>query len=109
MVRHGRKTKPTSTAPQRQRRRVSGRDLPRRRPWPAQLPGGRAPARRLGLHCPDGTAETPAGGLSVVNADPTRIQHSYEVAASDELQMPGIGAALMASHLRNALMAGWTT
>ena len=49
--------------------------------------------------------ETPAGGITVVNADPTRIQRSYEVAASDELQMPGIGAALV-SHIRAALMAG---
>ena len=50
-------------------------------------------------------AETPAGGITVVTADPTRIQRSYEVAASDELQMPGIGAALV-SHIRTALEAG---
>ena len=43
-------------------------------------------------------AETPAGGITVETADPTRIQRSYEVAASDELQMPGIGAALV-SHI----------
>ena len=49
--------------------------------------------------------ETPAGGISIVNADPTRIQRSYEVARSDELQMPGIGAALL-RHIRNALRAG---
>ena len=48
------------------------------------------------------TAEVPAGGLSIVNADPTRIQHSYEVAAVDELQMPGI-MGYMASDLRISL------
>ena len=52
-----------------------------------------------------GTAETPAGGISIVNADPGRIQHSYEVAAVDELQMPGI-MAYMASDLRNSLQSG---
>ena len=52
-----------------------------------------------------GTAETPAGGLSIKNADPERIQHSYEYAAADELQMPGIANAL-ASDLRQSLMAG---
>ena len=52
-----------------------------------------------------GGAETPAGGITVETADPTRIQRSYEVAASDELQMPGIGAALV-SHIRTALEAG---
>ena len=49
--------------------------------------------------------ETPAGGLTVTNADPTRIQHSYEIARSDELQMPGIGMALQRD-LRMSLMAG---
>lgn len=49
--------------------------------------------------------ETPAGGISIVNADPTRIQRSYEVAKSDELQMPGIGAALL-RHIRQALVSG---
>ena len=52
-----------------------------------------------------GTAETPAGGLSVENADPQRIQHSYEVARSDELQMPGVLAAAV-SDLRMSLVAG---
>ena len=28
--------------------------------------------------------------LSIVNADPARVQHSYEYAAADELQMPGV-------------------
>ena len=52
-----------------------------------------------------GTAETVAGGISIVNADAGRIQHSYEIAAVDELQMPGI-MAYMASDLRNSLMSG---
>ena len=52
-----------------------------------------------------GTAETPSGGLSVANADPERIQHSYEVARSDELQMPGVLAAAV-SDLRMSLVAG---
>ena len=52
-----------------------------------------------------GTAETPAGGLSIQSADPERIQHSYEYAAADELQMPGIANAL-ASDLRASLMSG---
>ena len=52
-----------------------------------------------------GTAETPAGGLSIVNADPTRVQHSYEIDASDELQMPGL-MGYMASDLRASLMSG---
>ena len=52
-----------------------------------------------------GTAETPSGGLSVENADPERIQHSYEVARSDELQMPGVLAAAV-SDLRMSLVSG---
>ena len=52
-----------------------------------------------------GTAETPAGGLSVANADPERIQHSYEIARSDELQMPGVLAAAVGD-LRMSLVAG---
>ena len=52
-----------------------------------------------------GSAETPSGGLSVANADPERIQHSYEVARSDELQMPGVLAAAV-SDLRMSLVAG---
>ena len=52
-----------------------------------------------------GTAEAPAGGLSITNADPERIQHSYEYSAVDEVQMPGIANAL-ASDLRDSLMAG---
>ena len=52
-----------------------------------------------------GTAEVAAGGLSIQNADPERIQHSYEVASVDELQMPGI-AAYLADDLRGSLMAG---
>ena len=52
-----------------------------------------------------GTAETPSGGITIVNADPARIQHSYEYAATDELQMPGIANAL-ASDLRMSLASG---
>ena len=51
------------------------------------------------------TAEVPAGGLSIVNADPTRIQHTYEIAAVDELQMPGL-MGYMASDLVLSLAAG---
>ena len=46
-----------------------------------------------------GTGETVAGGLTVVNADPERIQHSFEVARVDELQMPGI-MSYIASDIR---------
>ena len=53
-----------------------------------------------------GTAEVPAGGLSIVNADPERIQHSYEIASVDELQMPGI-MGYMAGDLRNSLTSGF--
>ena len=52
-----------------------------------------------------GTGETVAGGLTVVNADPERIQHSFEVARVDELQMPGI-MAYIASDIRAGLIAG---
>ena len=52
-----------------------------------------------------GTAETVAGGLTVVNADPERIQHSFEVARADELQMPGI-MAYLASDITAGLIAG---
>ena len=52
-----------------------------------------------------GAAETPAGGLSTEDADPTRIQHTYEISSVDELVMPGIGAYL-ARDLRASLMSG---
>ena len=52
-----------------------------------------------------GTAEVAAGGLSIVNADPERIQHSYEIDSSDELQMPGL-MPYMQSDLRASLMSG---
>ena len=52
-----------------------------------------------------GTGETVAGGLTVTNADPERIQHSYEVARADELQMPGI-MGYLAADLRVSLVAG---
>ena len=51
-------------------------------------------------------AEVPAGGLSIVNADPERIQHSYEIASVDELQMPGV-MGYMAGDLRNSLTSGF--
>ena len=51
------------------------------------------------------TAEVPAGGLSIVNADPTRIQHTYEIASADELQMPGL-MGYMASDLVLSLASG---
>ena len=77
--------------------------------YPAVGPGrhsypvfsGSASAARIAR----GTAETPAGGLSVANADPERIQHTYEIARSDELQMPGVLAAAVAD-LRMSLVAG---
>ena len=51
------------------------------------------------------TAETPAGGLTIVNADPSRIQHSYEYAVADELQIPGVANGL-ADDLRASLASG---
>lgn len=51
------------------------------------------------------TAETASGGLSITDADPERIQHSYEYAAADELQIPGVANGL-ASDLRLSLMSG---
>ena len=51
------------------------------------------------------TAETPAGGLTIVNADPSRIQHSYEYAVADELQIPGVANGL-ADDLRMSLASG---
>ena len=52
-----------------------------------------------------GTAEVPAGGLSIVNADPERVQHSYEINSADELQMPGL-MPYMQSDLRVSLNSG---
>ena len=49
--------------------------------------------------------ETPAGGLTIVDADPSRVQHSYEYATADELQIPGVANGL-ASDLRMSLAAG---
>lgn len=51
------------------------------------------------------TAETAAGGLTIVDADPDRVQHSYEYAAADELQIPGVANGL-ASDLRMSLSSG---
>ena len=50
-------------------------------------------------------AEVPAGGLSVEQADPRRIQKSYEIARADELRMPGVLAAAVPD-LRMSLAAG---
>ena len=52
-----------------------------------------------------GTAEVPAGGLNVVQADPRRIQKSYEIARADELRMPGVLAAAVPD-IRMSLAAG---
>ena len=52
-----------------------------------------------------GAAETLAGGLTIEDADPTRIQHSYEYATADELQIPGVANGL-ASDLRMSLASG---
>ena len=40
-----------------------------------------------------------------MNADPERVQHSYEIASVDELQMPGL-MPYMQSDLRASLMSG---
>ena len=52
-----------------------------------------------------GTAEVPSGGISIVNADPERVQHSYEINSADELQMPGL-MPYMQSDLRASLTSG---
>ena len=52
-----------------------------------------------------GTAEVPAGGISIVNADPARVQHSYEINSADELQMAGL-MPYMQSDLRASLTSG---
>ena len=52
-----------------------------------------------------GTAEVPAGGLSIETADPKRLQMSYEYDATDELTIPNIAAGLGAD-LRAAWQAG---
>ena len=52
-----------------------------------------------------GTAEAVAGGITVVDANPERIQASFEVAAVDELVMPGI-TNYLGGDIRGGLMAG---
>ena len=52
-----------------------------------------------------GTAETVAGGITVVDANPERIQASFEVAAVDELVMPGI-TNYLGGDISGALMEG---
>ena len=59
----------------------------------------------VGVAIARGTGETVAGGITVVNADPERIQHSFEVARVDELQMPGIMSYII-SDIRAGLIAG---
>ena len=52
-----------------------------------------------------GAAQTPAGGISIVNADPESIRAAFTIANVDELVMPGIGNYLM-SDIRAHLMSG---
>ena len=52
-----------------------------------------------------GSAETVAGGITVVDADPERIQASFEVARIDELVMPGV-TNYVAGDIRMALGEG---
>ena len=48
----------------------------------------------------------PAGGITIENADPERIQHSWEVARVDELHMPGIMEYYGKRDLRISLASG---
>ena len=59
----------------------------------------------LGTSYARGGSETAAGGLTITDASPGRIQHSFEYSSVDELAMPGIGAYL-ASDIRGGLVAG---
>ena len=52
-----------------------------------------------------GATETPAGGLSIENADAERIQHSYQMSSVDDFHMPGV-AAYLARDLRASLASG---
>ena len=52
-----------------------------------------------------GTTQTPAGGITIVNADPESIRAAFTIANVDELVMPGIGAYLQ-SDIRAHLMSG---
>ena len=56
-----------------------------------------------------GATETPAGGLSIVNADPERIQHSYEYSSTDELTVPGSGRVPGVGPADVADGEAWTT
>ena len=47
----------------------------------------------------------PAGGISIVNADPTGSNIPTKSHRSDELQMPGV-MGYMAGDLRNSLTSG---
>ena len=52
-----------------------------------------------------GTQQTPAGGITIVNADPESIRAAFTIANVDELVLPGIGNYLM-SDIRAHLMSG---
>ena len=52
-----------------------------------------------------GTQQTPAGGITIENADPESIRAAFTIANVDELVMPGIGAYLQ-SDIRAHLMGG---
>ena len=52
-----------------------------------------------------GTQQTPAGGITIANADPESIRAAFTIANVDELVMPGIGNYLM-SDIRAHLMSG---
>lgn len=52
-----------------------------------------------------GTAETPAGGVTINDVLPERVQHSYEIDSGDELRLPGV-FGYMARDLRMSLQAG---
>ena len=51
------------------------------------------------------TAETPAGGVTINDVTPERVQHSYEIDSGDELRLPGVFGYL-AADLRASLAAG---
>lgn len=52
-----------------------------------------------------GTAETAAGGVTINDVTPERVQHSYEIDSGDELRLPGVFGYL-AADLRRSLAAG---
>ena len=52
-----------------------------------------------------GVQQVPAGGITIVNADPESIRAAFTIANVDELVMPGIGAYLQGD-IRAHLMSG---